>query len=96
MNKNEIASLAQQLGTPVDFAKLEKDGVLRRVGTGKSLRYAILDNDRLPEYASRQINEIVLNNVGEAPIATFASPASNKSAQIVYEKMTGKKFTPLE
>jgi len=95
VNREELAALAQKLGTPVDFDGLVKSGVLRKAGKGKSLRYAILDNDRLPEYASRQINEIVLNNVGEVPIATFASPTSNKSAQIVYEKVTGKKFMPL-
>ena len=96
MNREELAALTQQLGTPVEFEALVKGGVLKKVGKGKSLRYAILDNERLPEYASRQINSIVLNNIGEPAIATFASPASNRSAQKVYEKATGKKFSPLK
>lgn len=89
MKTDDVATVAQKLGTPVDFDGLVKAGVLLQKGKN---RYAILDMKRLPEHASAQVRSWTMSN-GKPPVATFS--ASNKSAQKVYEKLTGKKFTPI-
>jgi hypothetical protein len=86
----ELAHIATMLGTPIDFDKLVKAGVLRRK---TKYTYELLDRSRLPEYAMRQATAMKVST-GKPAVLTFSG--SNNRAQKMYEKITGKKFTPVE
>lgn len=90
MTRDELADVAQKLGTPVDFDGLVKAGVLKRKG---KYTFEVLDMKRLPEYASRQVHTMKASS-GKPPVLTFNR--SNKQAQKTYESLTGKKFKPVK
>jgi hypothetical protein len=60
MTKEESLKLKKLLNTPIDLEQLEKDGVIKKKGWW----YIVNDMKALPEYASRQINEIKSDNKG--------------------------------
>lgn len=84
-SKEEIINLAKQLATPIDFEQLEKDGIIDKKGAW----YKVIDFKNLPEYASRQISGISIEN---KEILRVKFPKSWKKAQALYRKMTGKEY----
>ncbi|HYN82280.1 MAG TPA: hypothetical protein VES88_12315 [Gemmatimonadaceae bacterium] len=75
------------IATPIDFDSLVKKGVLKKKS---ARRYAILDMQRVPEYARKQITAIEVPS--DKPKPAIASFMSNKRAQKLYPEMTGKSF----
>lgn len=90
-SRDEVARLAQMLGTPIDFDALCKAGILRR---RTKFTYELLDKSRLPEYVSRQAIGMKTGPKGKGVVLMFK--ATGKQAQKTYEKLTGKKFTRVE
>ena len=77
--------LAKQLATPVDFAKLEKEGIIEKRGAW----YKVNSIKNLPEHAVRQIQAMKTNSKGQCFVQF---PKSWKQAQQVYRRLTGKEF----
>ena len=89
--REELANIAQMLGTPIDFDALIEAGILRR---RTKYTYELLDKSRLPKYVSHQAKALSVSPQGSPVVLTFG--ATSKSAQKSYEKLTGKTFTPVE
>ncbi len=83
--KDELVMLARQLATPIDFALLEKEGLIEKKGAW----FKIKNLKALPEYASRQVRSIKTDGKGNSFVQF---PKSWKRAQQFYRKMTGKAY----
>ena len=85
-SKEEIIERARQLATPIDFEKLEKEGIIEKKGAW----HKITDVSRLPEHALIQVHEFKIDDKGNLTLVKF--PKSWKRAQKLYQRMTGKKY----
>ena len=84
-SEGELIKLAKRLATPVEFEQLEKEGIIEKKGAW----YMVKDFDKLPEYASRQINAIKTDGKGNNFVKF---PKSWKKSQQLYRKMARKEF----
>ncbi|MCW8880411.1 MAG: hypothetical protein OQJ89_00395 [Kangiellaceae bacterium] len=77
MTKQEALELAKQLATPIDFDQLIKDGIIEKKGAW----YQVLDMERLPKHAKKQITEFTQDGKVKFSLAT-------KSAQKLVDKLS--------
>lgn len=81
----EIVALAKQLATPIDFAELEKIGIIEKQGAW----FKVKNLKALPAHASRQVRSIKTDGKGNCYVQF---PKSWKRAQQLYHRMTGKEY----
>lgn len=89
IDKNELIRICKLLATPIDYEKLEKDGILEKKGAWYKVK---VSKKKLPEYISRQA-KAMMSNKGDFLIKL---PKSWKKAQQIYKKMSGKEFNSLD
>lgn len=58
--QSQLVEMARQLATPIDFAQLERDGILQRKGDW----FQIKDAGRLPKHVSGQISAGKIDGTG--------------------------------
>jgi hypothetical protein len=81
ITKEALAELAHQLSLPVDCERLIRDGVLaRRRGW-----FELLQPERLPEHANRQIIEV--KSTGGRTLIRFTR--SHARAKVLHKKLSG-------
>lgn len=85
LSKQEIVALGRKLATPIDFEKLEKEGIIEKQGAW----FKIKNLKAIPEHASRQIRSIKTDGKGNCFVQF---PKSWKRAQQLYRQMTGKEY----
>jgi hypothetical protein len=85
LNKEQFIELAKQLATPIDFEQLEKDKIIEKKGDW----YKVIDIQKLPEHASRQVKSVQIDDKGNY-LVKF--PKSWKKAQKSYRRIAGKEL----
>ena len=84
-DKELIAALKAQ-ATPIDFQKLEAEGLLHKKGAW----YLVKNIHDLPKHVGLQIGEIKVDRKGNNLVKL---PGSWEKAQRVYKRATGKEYT---
>ena len=77
-DKKEIIKLAKQLATPIDFERLDNEGVIEKKGAWYKIKKP------LPEHVSRQVKAIKTDSKGNCYVQL---PKSWRSAQQLYRCM---------
>ncbi len=83
--REEMVALLKEHATPIDYEKLEADGVLQKKGAW----YQVKDIRTLPEYIGGQVTAVKNDSKGNCFVKL---PKSWKKAQQLYKKVTGKEY----
>ena len=83
--RERLLESLRQRSAPIDFEQLEKDGIVRKEGAW----FRIMDLEHLPKYVSIQAKSAKTDGKG-GPLFQF--PKSNKWAQKLYKRLTGKEY----
>lgn len=84
-NKEMLIAAVKELATPIDFAKLEKEGIIGKSGVW----FKVKDIRALPEYAAKQVKARKTDNKGNC-LVQFQK--SWKTAQKLYRELTGRNY----
>lgn len=85
IGKAELIALTKEAATPIDFAELERNGLIEKKGAW----YKVKDIHALPGHVSRQIEAVKTDRTG-ANLVKF--PKSWTRMQRLYRKLTGKEY----